>query len=68
MIQEALVQNTKRRRYNFNWTHWLFLSDMLQNVMKAVTVPAVPLMMTVLLGLIIMYEYAVLGFYYFRHK
>jgi inositol 1,4,5-triphosphate receptor type 1/inositol 1,4,5-triphosphate receptor type 3 len=39
---------------------------MLQNVIKAVTVPLKSLFLTTVVGLIVMYEYAILGFYFFR--
>jgi hypothetical protein len=46
----------------------LFLSPMLQNVVKAVTVPIEALTLTTICGIMVMYEYAILAFYYFRHE
>jgi hypothetical protein len=39
---------------------------MLQNVIKAVTIPARSLMLTALVGMIVMYNYAFIAFYKFR--
>lgn len=52
--------------YSFLMLDLLFLSPMLQNVIKAVTVPLNALILVTILGLIVMYEYAIIAFYFFR--
>merc|ERR1711976_988906 len=52
--------------YSFLLLDLIFLSPMLQNVIKAVTVPFNSLILTTIVGLIVMYEYAVVAFYFFR--
>eukprot|EP00746_Dinoflagellata_sp_MGD_P012901 gnl/MRDRNA2_/MRDRNA2_127657_c0_seq1.p1 gnl/MRDRNA2_/MRDRNA2_127657_c0~~gnl/MRDRNA2_/MRDRNA2_127657_c0_seq1.p1 ORF type:complete len:279 (+),score=46.91 gnl/MRDRNA2_/MRDRNA2_127657_c0_seq1:2-838(+) len=39
---------------------------MLQNVIKAITLPINSLVLTTIAGLVVMYEYALVAFYYFR--
>lgn len=52
--------------YTFLLLDILFLSPMLQNVVKAVTVPIEALTLTAVVGVIVMYEYAIIAFWYFR--
>eukprot|EP00746_Dinoflagellata_sp_MGD_P004218 gnl/MRDRNA2_/MRDRNA2_108130_c0_seq1.p1 gnl/MRDRNA2_/MRDRNA2_108130_c0~~gnl/MRDRNA2_/MRDRNA2_108130_c0_seq1.p1 ORF type:complete len:472 (+),score=67.05 gnl/MRDRNA2_/MRDRNA2_108130_c0_seq1:190-1416(+) len=52
--------------YSFLLLDLIFLSSMLQNVVKAVTVPSKPLMLTTIIGLIVMYEYSITGFHFFH--
>merc|ERR1719162_2766090 len=52
--------------YSFLLLDLLFLSPMLQNVIRAVTVPINALAQTTIVGVIVMYEYAIIGFHFFR--
>jgi len=52
--------------YSFLLLDIIFQSAMLQNVIKAVTIPARSLMLTALVGMIVMYNYAFIAFYKFR--
>lgn len=53
--------------YPFLLLDLIFQKPMLENVMKAVTIPFNGLVWTGCVGIIIMYSYAVVGFYMFRH-
>jgi hypothetical protein len=53
--------------YPFLLLDLIFQKPMLENVMKAVTIPFNGLVWTGCVGCIIMYSYAVVGFYAFRH-
>jgi len=52
--------------FSFLLLDTMFQYPMLENVLKAVTKPYKALGLTFLLGMIIMYAYAFVGFYYFR--
>ncbi|CAD7946435.1 unnamed protein product [Amoebophrya sp. A25] len=52
--------------FSFLLLDTMFQYPMLENVLKAVMIPIKSLGLTLLLGLIIMYTYAFVGFYYFR--
>jgi len=44
----------------------LFMNPTLQNVLLAVTLPAEQLMLTTVVGILVMYDYAVIAFYFVR--
>eukprot|EP00397_Hematodinium_sp_SG-2012_P000177 GEMP01000177.1.p1 GENE.GEMP01000177.1~~GEMP01000177.1.p1 ORF type:complete len:2785 (+),score=546.68 GEMP01000177.1:287-8641(+) len=52
--------------YSFLLLDLIFQSAMLQNVIKAVTIPSKSLILTGIVGLIVMYQYAFIAFYFFR--
>lgn len=52
--------------YSFLLLDVLFLFEKLQHIIKAVTLPMDSLSLTLLVGIIVMYIYAVVAFYYFR--
>ncbi|CAD7974777.1 unnamed protein product, partial [Amoebophrya sp. A120] len=52
--------------FSFLLLDTMFQYPMLENVLKAVMIPIKSLGLTFLLGMIIMYTYAFVGFYYFR--
>eukprot|EP00746_Dinoflagellata_sp_MGD_P142031 gnl/MRDRNA2_/MRDRNA2_75043_c0_seq1.p1 gnl/MRDRNA2_/MRDRNA2_75043_c0~~gnl/MRDRNA2_/MRDRNA2_75043_c0_seq1.p1 ORF type:complete len:460 (-),score=79.06 gnl/MRDRNA2_/MRDRNA2_75043_c0_seq1:62-1441(-) len=53
--------------YPFLLLDLIFQKPMLENVMKAITIPFNGLVWTGCVGCIIMYSYAIIGFYMFRH-
>jgi hypothetical protein len=52
--------------YTFLLLDVMFIFSKLQNIIKAVTDPIVSLGLTMLVGIILMYEYAVIAFFYYR--
>jgi len=52
--------------YTFLLLDMIYMSEKLQNVVKAVTIPLSALAYTTMLGLVMMYEYAAIAFFYFR--
>jgi len=52
--------------YTFLLLDVMFIFSKLQNIIKAVTDPIVSLALTMLVGIILMYEYAVIAFFYYR--
>ena len=52
--------------YSFLLLDVIFQSAMLQNVIKAVTIPGKSLLLTAMVGMIVMYNYAFVAFYVFR--
>lgn len=52
--------------YTFLLLDIMFIFDKLKNIIKAVTTPIESLALTMMVGIILMYEYAVIAFFYYR--